>query len=594
MESLKNYSSVDANAATLLNFIEEVTSKCDEEQQKVLAEILSQNDEVEYLKRHGLPKGCIGRNTFKAKVPIVSYEDIKNDILRIANGDSSPILCAHRITEFFRSSGTSGGVQKLIPTTAESMEKRHLLYSLPFPVISKYVEGLDKGKSLFFLISKDQATTPSGLLVHAVSTAYFRTPHFMNTSHLTYTSPIESIHCFDHFQSIYTQLLCGLYLRHDVVRVGASFASTLITVINFFKTHFSELSHDIASGVLTHKITDPGLRARVVSGPFMTRPDPDLAEFITSACDNGRCWAGIIPKLWPNAKYLEARVTGSMAQYIPGLEFYGGGLPIVSHRYASAECACGVNLNPICKPYDEATFTLIPNMAYFELLPINSEGISESNDEEQAVELADVEIGKEYELLVSTSTGLYRYRVEDVLCPTGYYNSTPQFKFVRRKNVVLSIDADKTTESELLKAIESASTVLKPYNTMVLEYTSYADIKTVPGHYVIYLELSKKDPKIELGKHVMEQCCLAMEDSLSTRYRRGRVLYKSIGPLEIRVVKSECFEKVRNYAISRGTSLSQYKMPRCLKLLPMVELLDSDLISAHFSPSLPRWSSLDV
>ncbi|KAL9226250.1 hypothetical protein vseg_002082 [Gypsophila vaccaria] len=586
MGRTENNSSADDNTAALLSYIEEVTSKCDEEQQKVLAEILSINDEVEYLKRHGIPKGCVDRDTFKSKVPIVSYEDIRKDILRIANGDSSPILCAHRITEFFRSSGTSGGEQKLIPTTAESMVKRHLLYSLPLPIISQYIKGLDKGKSLFFLISKDQTTTPGGLLVHAVSTAYYRTNLFMGSSHDTYTSPIESIHCFDHFQSMYTQLLCGLHHRHDVLRVGASFACTLIAAIHFLRAHYPEMCHDISLGHLSPRVTDPGLRARV-----MAQPDPDLAEFVNSACSSGLGWEGIIPKIWPNAKYLEARVTGSMAQYIPGLEYYGGGLPIVSHRYAAAEGAFAVNLNPICKPYDEATFTLIPNMAYFELLPIASEGNDKINE---PVDLADVEIGKEYELLVTTYTGLYRYQMEDVLCPTGYYNSTPQFKFVRRKSVVLSIDADKTTESELLKAIESASTVLKPYNAMVLEYTTYADICTVPGHYVIYLELFIKDnPEIKLEAHVMEQCCLAMENSLSTRYRRGRVLYKSIGPLEIRVVKSECFEKLRDYSISRGVSPAQYKMPRCLKLLAMVQLLDSGVISTYFSPSLPRWSSLD-
>ncbi|XP_074309747.1 indole-3-acetic acid-amido synthetase GH3.4-like [Silene latifolia] len=577
----------DSNdAITLLNFIEEVTSKCEEEQDKVLAEILSQNAEVEYLKRHGCPKD---KETFKSKVPIVSYEDLKPDILRIANGDTSPILCAHRVTEFFRSSGTSGGVQKLIPTTAESMVKRHLLYSLPLPVISKSIEGLDKGKSLFFLISKDQSTTPGGLLTHAVSTAYFRTHYFMDSAQDTYTSPIESIHCFDHFQSMYTQLLCGFYQRHDVVRVGASFAATLVTVVHFLKDHYSEICQDITSGLLSPKITDPGLRAQITDS-FMGRPNTELAEFINSAC-NGENWEGIIPKIWPNTKYLEARVTGSMAQYISALEYYSSGLPLVSHRYASAECACGVNLNPICKPYDEATFTLIPNMAYFEFMPLDSSGIESDS---QPVALADVEIGTEYELLVTTSTGLYRYRVEDVLCPTGFYNSTPQFKFVRRKNVVLGIDADKTTESELLKAIESVSMILKPFNTMVLEYTSYAHIKIIPGHYVIYLELFAKDPKIKLSEEVLGQCCLAMENSLSTRYRRGRVIYKSIGPLEIRVVKNGFFEKLREYAISRGTSLSQYKVPRCLKLLPMVQLMDSGVISTHFSPSFPIWGSSDV
>uniref|UniRef100_A0A803KY42 Uncharacterized protein n=1 Tax=Chenopodium quinoa TaxID=63459 RepID=A0A803KY42_CHEQI len=84
----------------VLEFIEEVTSKCEEEQRKVLAHILSQNANTEYLKRHGM-KGCVDVKTFKSNVPVVTYEDIQPDIQRIVNGDFSPILCAQPITEFF-------------------------------------------------------------------------------------------------------------------------------------------------------------------------------------------------------------------------------------------------------------------------------------------------------------------------------------------------------------------------------------------------------------------------------------------------------------------------------------------------------------
>ncbi|XP_074300997.1 indole-3-acetic acid-amido synthetase GH3.4-like [Silene latifolia] len=275
------------------------------------------------------------------------------------------------------------------------------------------------------------------------------------------------------------------------------------------------------------------------------------------------------------------------------------------HRHSLSQGTLQGDMSGHCdrdlKPDDQGprrTFTLIPNMAYFEFMPLDSSR-SESGSVkcDQPVDLANVEIGKEYELLVTTYTGLYRYRVEDVVCPMSIYNSTPQFKFMGRKHMVLSIDVEETTESGLLKAIENVSIILKPFDTMVLEYTSYAHIKTtIPGHYVIYLELlSKKDPrKIGLTEEVLEQCCLAMENSLNTLYRRCRGLFKSIGPLEIRVVKNGSFEKLREYAISKGTSLSQYKVPRCLKLLPMVQLMDSGVISTHFSPSFPNWGSSDV
>lgn len=92
-------SSVDERSAKALQFIEEMTQNTDSVQERVLSEILSQNAETEYLKRFGL-NGATDRQTFKSKVPVVTYEDLLPDIQRIANGDRSPILSSHPISEF--------------------------------------------------------------------------------------------------------------------------------------------------------------------------------------------------------------------------------------------------------------------------------------------------------------------------------------------------------------------------------------------------------------------------------------------------------------------------------------------------------------
>ncbi|XP_074271112.1 indole-3-acetic acid-amido synthetase GH3.2-like [Silene latifolia] len=84
-----------------VKFLEEITSNCDEVQEKVLAEILTQNAETEYLKRQGMSHGNVDRLTFKTNMPIIAYEDIKPDILRLCNEDPSPILCAKPITELW-------------------------------------------------------------------------------------------------------------------------------------------------------------------------------------------------------------------------------------------------------------------------------------------------------------------------------------------------------------------------------------------------------------------------------------------------------------------------------------------------------------
>ncbi|BAT98920.1 hypothetical protein LR48_Vigan06g136300 [Vigna angularis] len=570
--------------AKALRFIEEMTRNAAAVQERVLSEILTRNGHTEYLQRFELG-GASDRQTFKSKVPVISYEDVKPEIQRIANGDCSPILSAHPISEFLTSSGTSAGERKLMPTIKEELDRRQLLYSLLMPVMNLCVPGLDKGKGLYFLFVKAETRTPGGLMARPVLTSYYKSDHFKTRPfdpYNVYTSPNEAILCPDSFQSMYTQMLCGLIERNHVLRLGAVFASGLLRAIRFLQLHWPELVRDIRSGTLTSQITDPAIREYMDK---VLKPDPELAQFMTEECSKYN-WEGMITRIWPNTKYLDVIVTGAMAQYIPTLNYYSGGLPLACTMYASSECYFGLNLNPMCKP-SEVSYTIMPNMAYFEFLLHDPNSGSVSS---KLVDLVDVEVGKEYELVITTYAGLYRYRVGDILRVTGFHNSAPQFHFVRRKNVLLSIDSDKTDESELQNGIENASKLLADFKTSVVEYTSYADTTTIPGHYVIYWELLSKDSANAPSEEVLNRCCLEMEESLNSVYRQCRVADHSIGPLEIRVVKNGTFEELMDYAISRGASINQYKVPRCVNFTPIMELLDSRVVSVHFSQELPHWT----
>ncbi|THG17261.1 indole-3-acetic acid-amido synthetase GH3.6-like [Camellia sinensis] len=584
-----------------LQFIEDVTANADEVQRRVLAEILTRNAGIEYLQRHGLSEHQTDPQSFKKLVPVIKYEDIQPDINRIAAGDESPILCSRPISEFLTSSGTSGGERKLMPTIDEELERRSLLYSLLMPVMNQFVPGLDKGKGMYFLFIKSESKTPSGLVARPVLTSYYKSAHFKDRPYdpyTNYTSPNETILCPDSYQSLYSQMLCGLCQNKQVLRVGAVFASGFIRAIQFLEKHWPLLCHDIRTGTLNPEIiTDSSVRKAVMR---ILELDTKLADFIEAECRKGS-WQGIITRLWPNTKYVDVIVTGTMSQYIPTLDYYSNGLPLVCTMYASSECYFGVNLNPLCKPSDVA-YTLIPTMAYFEFLPVhrNNNGVTNSitrpkslNEKEhkQLVDLVDVKLGQEYELVVTTYAGLYRYRVGDILRVTGFKNKSPQFTFLRRKNVVLSIDSDKTDELELQNAVKNSLTHLTPFNTSLTDYTSYADTSTIPGHYVLFWELTVNNGSTTpIPPSVFEDCCLAVEDSLNTVYRQGRVSDKSIGALEIKVVETGTFDKVMDYAIScLGASINQYKTPRCVKLKPIVEILNEKVVGKYFSPKCPKW-----
>lgn len=244
-------------------------------------------------------------------------------------------------------------------------------------------------------------------MARPVLTSYYKSTHFKNRPfdpYNIYTSPNEAILCPDSFQSMYTQMICGLYDRLQVNRVGAVFASGLLRAIRFLQLHYRDLCHDISLGSLTQRITDPALRARMEK---IMKPDPDLAGFVERECREEK-WEGIIRRVWPHTKYLEVIVTGAMAQYIPTLDYYSGGLPKVCTMYASSECFFGLNLKPLSDP-SEVCYTMLPNMGYFEFIPLDGSTHLTQDSMSRLVDLADVEVGKEYELVITTRAGLYRY-----------------------------------------------------------------------------------------------------------------------------------------------------------------------------------------
>ncbi|KAM0883822.1 hypothetical protein ACQ4PT_031400 [Festuca glaucescens] len=151
-----------AKEAEVLRFIEEMTSDVDSVQERVLAEILAQNAGTEYLSKCGHP---MDRATFRAKVPVVSYEALKPYIQRVANGDRSPMLSTRPVTDLIALSGTSAGECRMLPKNQDVGGRLRHLHSLLMPMMNLHLPGLDKGKALYFLFVRPETKTAGGLTV---------------------------------------------------------------------------------------------------------------------------------------------------------------------------------------------------------------------------------------------------------------------------------------------------------------------------------------------------------------------------------------------------------------------------------------------
>ena len=77
-------------------------------------------------------------------------------------------------------------------------------------------------------------------------------------------------------------------------------------------------------------------------------------------------------------------------------------------------------------------YTLIPQGGYYEFLPVDAEG-DETALRTQTLKLNELEVGQDYEIIITNFSGFYRYRIGDVVTVNGYEGESPKICFKYRK-----------------------------------------------------------------------------------------------------------------------------------------------------------------
>ena len=167
----------------------------------------------------------------------------------------------------------------------------------------------------------------------------------------------------------------------------------------------------------------------------------------------------------------------------------------------------------------------------------------------------------------------------DVIRITGFYHELPQFSFVMRRDVLFSLNTDKTDEREFLEVNNQASKILGEANMKLVDFCGYADHSSRPGHYAIFWELSDG---ASMEDSILVRCCRNLDVSFNDPYQRGRAA-GTIGPLRLYIVKKGTFENIMLRAIESGASPTQYKTPRCVKSPELLKILKDSVVHLYIN-----------
>ncbi|KAL6569598.1 Jasmonoyl--L-amino acid synthetase jar6 [Orobanche minor] len=546
-------------------------------QTETLKKILEENGETEYLQRCGLNYKT-DPDSFKACVPLATHNDLEPYIQQIADGKNTSALTGEPITTISLSSGTTQGKPKFVPFNDELMKNTMQIYKTSFAFRNREYP-IGNGKALQFIYSSKQFKTKGGLSAGTATTNVYRNSQFKRTMSSMQTpccSPDEVIFGPDFHQSLYCHLLCGLLHRDQVQVVSSTFAHSIVHAFRTFEQIWEELVSDIRKGSLSSRITVPSVRTSITK---ILGPDPELADVIHSKCVGLSNWYGLIEELFPNTKYIYGIMTGSMEPYLKKLRHYAGGLPLLSADYGSSEGWIGANVNPKLPP-EYVTYAVLPNIGYFEFIPLRGVENREPVVEPEPVGLTEVKVDEEYEIIVTNYAGLYRYRLGDVVKVKGFHNSTPELQFVCRKNLLLTVNIDKNTEKDLQIAVEAAAKLLAERKLEVIDFTSRVDSSTEPGHYVVFWEING-----EPNDEILQGCCNCLDGSfVDAGYVSSRKV-NTIGALELRILRKGTFHKILDHYVALGAAVSQFKTPRCVgpTNAAVVQILSAGVVRSYFS-----------
>lgn len=242
---------------------------------------------------------------------------------------------------------------------------------------------------------------------------------------------------------------------------------------------------------------------------------------------------------------------------------YLGKLPTSSIIYGGSEGLLGVNVN---KAGEAPAYAMAPGINFIEFLPVDESGEVEAGA--TPLLASEVKLGQLYEVILTNATGLYRYRMGDVVRVVGTYHGTPTFDFQFRTKQMLNVHMEKVSEAAFTGALRRAvdgwpDHQLVDFTTAesVLDPAAAGGQKAdSPPYYLVLLELS--------GPPLSPQKAADVDDVLQKEhfvYRSFRVK-SSIGPMRVVRVRSGTFAAYRQHVFdTTPATTAQFKQPRVLR-----------------------------
>lgn len=432
---------------------------------KNLEEILRDNRDTEFGKKYGFAR-IHTIEEFKRSVPLSDYHDYRNDIDKMHEGGEN-ILTAYPLNCFATSSGTEGNI-KYIPVTEEALAR----YGAWVETYKgwKYAQA-GHGKRLFINCFRTdvKAKIERELLISEI---FYR--HLYETGELdmeTFVGGTQLLFEKEPGDGMYARAWLGI-LTEDIVTLEAIFQYDVLNFLSYLEKTWEGVIRDIKNGVIPDGVK---LSKTIKNKLLACERDPARIEYVERECKKG--FDGIAKRLWPGLILIGG--VSNKAYFAEGtaLERYVGSISQYCQGYCSSECFIG-------EPVGENNFDYIlaPKTAFYEFIPYN-----EDDSITKTVLPHECEPGKLYEIVITNFSGLYRYRMGDILKVKELYKERPVFAFAFRRKHTLNIAGEKMGTVQM----EEAARKMQERGIPIESYSFGVSTKQIPARYIALFAVKK-------------------------------------------------------------------------------------------------------
>lgn len=509
-------------------------------QETCIKRLMRKNKTTEYGKLHNFDK-VKSIDDYQKIVPLSVYADYDDYVWRMANGEKGLITNMY-VRRFTESSGSTGK-QKLVPLSYWA-EWVCQCFSFSAPVGCAVKWFAKKGRPLppqkGLLTAETSCRRVKGGTISCLSSIPLLNVkpivQFFTTSPKEVLFPESDVDMDMHYMKLRFALA-----NRNISYLGTIFITTLESMFFYMEENWEMLCDDIEKGIINDSVNVPEeIRAKYNK---KLKPNPKRADELRKEFKKGFDESPIIPRIWPNVGWMYGMGTGSLSFYAKKLRRYiGDDIPMHYLGYTATEAFMAVPLE-----FNSYDYVILPQNGFYEFRPIDQEGY------DNLLTIKDLEVGKEYEIILTNMSGFYRYRIEDVIKVTGYYNQSPKITFCYRLNQIANISGEKVSS---LAFDEMVANLSETTGDLYIGYSIYADRSTSPGHYKLFLELAEdiSDEKKATYNALFEEMLCNGNVSVEPLIKSG-----ALGHPEVLFLKKGTYDDYREVLRSRGANLNQVK-----------------------------------